>query len=260
LPTYEAKELGIARVKYEKYSYDQSIVVAANEVNDYFKVVMKAMEKVFPDLAKKTVHISHGMLRLPSGKMSSRTGDVITTIDLLEDVKVQIKEKVKKDDRQLPDADNVIEQIAIGAIKYSILRQAPGHDVIFDFEKSISFLGDSGPYLQYAYARACSVLRKAESEKVEASTKSEPEEISNLEKTLVLFPETVSRAASLYAPQYLVTYLTLLASAFNAHYAKNIIVDAGSADSPYQVALTEKFVDIMKNGLWILGMSAPEKM
>lgn len=260
LPTYEAKELGLAKIKYEKYPYGQSIVITGNEVNDYFKVVMKAMEKVFPDLAKKTTHISHGMLRLPSGKMSSRTGDVITALGLLEDVKVQINEKVKKDDRQLEDANSVIEQVAMAAIKYSILRQAPGRDVIFDFEKSISFLGDSGPYLQYAYARACSVLRKAESEKVEASIECGPEEISNLEKILVLFPETVSRAASLYAPQYLVTYLTELASAFNAHYAKNIIVDAGSADSPYQVALTEKFVDIMKNGLWVLGMTAPEKM
>lgn len=260
LPTYEAKELGLAKIKYDKYSYHQSIVVTGNEVNDYFKVVMKAMEKVFPDLAKKTVHISHGMLRLPSGKMSSRTGEVITAIGLLEGVKVEISEKVKKGEHQLPDRDSVIEQAAIGAIKYSILRQAPGRDVIFDFEKSISLLGDSGPYLQYAHARACSVLRKAQEEKVEASIDLKPEEISNLEKTLVLFPESVSRAASLYAPQYLITYLTLLASSFNAHYAKNIIVDAKSADSPYQVALTEKFVNIMKNGLFILGIAAPEKM
>lgn len=258
LPTYEAKELGLAKIKYNQYPYDSSIVITGNEVNEYFKVVMRAMEKVFPDLAQKTKHISHGMLRLPSGKMSSRTGDVITATTLLEDVKKKILEKID-DDRPFTDKEKVIEDISIAAIKYSMLRQAPGKDAIFDLEKSISFEGDSGPYLQYAHARACSVLEKAKRENIKAASSAEGE-VYEIEKVLALFPTVVLRAGREHAPQYLVTYLTELASSFNAHYAKHVIVDADSKESPYQVALTESFVTVMKNGLFILGMEAPERM
>lgn len=260
LPTYEAKELGLAKIKFDAYPYDLSVVVTGNEVNDYFKVVMRAMEKVFPELAQKTVHLSHGMLRLPSGKMSSRTGDVITAEHLLKEVGGFVRTKIEASDRQIEDKEKLTEEVAVAAVKYSILRQAIGRDIIFDFEKSISFEGDSGPYLQYAYARACSVLRKARTEGVAADLGKAPEDVLPLEKKLALFPETVTRAASLYAPNYVVTYLTELASTFNAHYATHVIVDATHADSPYQVALTEKFATVMKNGLWLLGIQAPEKM
>lgn len=259
LPTYEAKELGLAKIKYNKYPYDSSVVITGNEVNEYFRVVTVAMEKIFPDLAEKTKHISHGMLRLPSGKMSSRTGDVITASDLLEDVKKKILEKVDSDDRPLSDKERVVEEVSIGAIKYSMLRQAPGRDAIFDLEKSISFLGDSGPYLQYAHARACSVLEKAKRENIEPEVSAEGE-VYEIEKVLALFPAVVLRAGREYAPQYLVTYLTELAGSFNAHYAKHVIVDTDSKESPYHVALTESFVTTMKNGLWLLGMESPERM
>ncbi|MFZ2484574.1 MAG: arginine--tRNA ligase, partial [Minisyncoccia bacterium] len=147
LPTYEAKEVGLAKIKKEKYNFDQSITVTANEQDAFFKVVEVAIGEVFLELKGKLTHLSHGMLRLPTGKMSSRTGDVITAEELIESV----KEKVKGD-----------EQVAIGAIKYMILRQAIGNDIIFDIEKSVSTEGDSGVYLQYAYARTNSLLEKAE--------------------------------------------------------------------------------------------------
>src|SRR3989338_5284216 len=105
-----------------------------------------------PEVAAKTKHISHGMLRLPGGKMSSRTGGVIPAESLIEQTK-----------SKLPESDNVdaMEKIAIGAIKYSILKQSPGHDIVFDFEKSLSVKGDSAPYLQYTYARLNNIVAKA---------------------------------------------------------------------------------------------------
>src|SRR5690606_17532830 len=136
VPTYEAKDLGNAKNKYDHYPYDLSVIVTGNEIKDYFRVVLAAMKEVLPDLAKKTKHLSHGMLRLSTGKMSSRTGNIITAEELIE----QVKEKVKGE-----------EEVAIGAIKYMILRQAIGSDIIFDIEKSVSTEGDSGVYLQYAY-------------------------------------------------------------------------------------------------------------
>src|SRR3989344_3848164 len=184
LPTYEAKDLGLAEFKYGEYKYNSSIIITANEQNDYFKVMLCAMDKINPELAEKTKHIGHGMLRLPEGKMSSRTGKVITGESLIEKVEGLVKEKIK--DRELSEKEKkeIIESVAIGAIKYSILKQSIGSDIIYDFNKSISFEGDSGPYLQYSYTRAESVLRKAKAEKIKPSFINTPKEITELEKAI----------------------------------------------------------------------------
>jgi arginyl-tRNA synthetase len=150
--------------------------------------------------------------------------------------------------------------VAIGAIRYSILKQSIGSDIIYDFDKSISFEGDSGPYLQYSYTRAESVLRKAKKENVKPSLRKVPSEITQLEKSLSYFPEIVLKAGISYEPHFLVLYLTELASIFNAYYAKNKIVDKADEYSPYKIALTQAFSIIMKNGLWMLGIKTLEKM
>ncbi len=260
IPTYEAKELALAKVKYDKYKYDQSVVVTASEQNDYFKVVLCTLKQIYPELAQKTKHIGHGMMRLPEGKMSSRTGKVVTFESLLNKVEELVKEKNKDRDLSETEKKEIIEKVAIGALKYSILRQSIGSDIIYDFEKSISFEGDSGPYLQYSYARAMSVLKKAKSEKIKASFKNLPKEISQLEKDMNYFPEVVEKAGKEYEPHFIVLYLTELAREFNNYYAKNKIVDKADEFSPYKVALTEAFSIIMKNGLWLLEINTLEKM
>ncbi|MDO8183724.1 MAG: arginine--tRNA ligase [bacterium] len=254
LPTYEAKELGLAKIKYDQYPYDYSIIVTSNEIVEYFKVLLTAMKKIFPELAKKTRHVSHGMLRLPSGKMSSRTGEVITAESLIDEVKNKIKDKVK--DSHL--SEQTLEQIAVGAIKYSILKQDSSRDIIFDFDKSLSFEGASGPYLQYTFARTQSVLEKAKTEKIEAGIK-ELETPREVEKLLARFPEVVYRAGEELASHHLVTYLTELASAFNAYYANHKIVSS-ETNSPYRVALTTAVGQTLKNGLTLLGIATPAKM
>ena len=260
LPTYEAKELGLAKIKFEKYPYDKSIIITANEVNDYFKVLLKVMELIFPDLAAKTVHISHGMLRLPTGKMSSRTGDVITAESLIGMVKEVVQEKIKDREFTQEEKEDVTEKVAIGAIKYSILKQSSEKDIIFDFEKSLSFEGNSGPYLQYTAARAQSVLHKAETENIQADTTNTRNVLYPIEKLLPRFPEVVERAGKEYAPHYIATYLIELASAFNAFYANETIVNATDAQSPYKVALTRAVKTILKNGLYLLGIPVLERM
>ncbi|MDO8590082.1 MAG: arginine--tRNA ligase [bacterium] len=247
LPTYEAKELGLAKIKFEKYPYTKSIVVTGNEIKDYFKVLLAAMKLTFPELAEKTKHLPHGMLRLPTGKMSSRTGDVITAEALIEEV----KKKVKGD-----------EAVAIGAIKYMILRQAIGNDIVFDIDKSVSTEGDSGVYLQYAYARTNSLLERADSQGQTLSTDSQGltlRETHGIEKLLYRFPEVVERAGKEYAPHYIVTYLTELAGSFNNFYAHEQII-GDSPESPYRLAITKAFNIVMKNGLDILGIPTPERM
>lgn len=257
LPTYEAKELGLAKTKFNTYPYDTSIVITGNEVNAYFRVLLDAMAKVFPDLASKTIHISHGMLRLPTGKMSSRTGDVITAESLIAMVKGKAYEKIGKETFDEVARDAVAEQVAIGAIKYSILRQASGKDIIFDFDQSLSFEGDSGPYLQYTYARTLSLLAKAGDKK--ANALSAHQNTNALHKQILHFPEVVERAGIEREPHYVATYLIELAREFNAFYGNTIVLDNG-AEEAYKLALVQATSQTLKNGLQLLAIPTPERM
>jgi len=257
LPTYEAKDLALAKIKSKRFDYDKSIVITGNEIKEYYKVILEVMKQIFPELAEKTKHVPHGMLRLPSGKMSSRTGDVITGESLIDEVQARVFNKMN--DLSIENKAQISEQIAIGAIKYSILKQSAGKDIIFDMDKSLSFEGDSGPYLQYSHTRASAVLEKAKKGKIKTSFKTNLTETIELEKLLYRFRDVVERANMEYEPHYVTTYLTELASAFNSFYAKEKIVD-DSNTAPYKVALTEAFKITMKNGLWLLGIKTPERM
>ncbi len=241
IATYEAKDLGNAKNKFDAYPYDFSVVVTGNEIKEYFRVMLAALKQIYPDLANKTKHLPHGMLRLTTGKMSSRTGAVITAVSLIEEVKGRVKGD---------------EQVAIAAIKYMILRQAIGNDIIFDFEKSVSTEGDSGVYLQYAHARANSILEKAGKK---GNAEGERNATHEVEKLLYRFPEIIERAGAEYAPNYITTYLTELASSFNNFYAHEQVLD-DSPESAYRLAIVEAFKTVMKNGLTVLGISAPERM
>jgi arginyl-tRNA synthetase len=163
LPTYEAKELGNTYKKHELIpDATQSIVVTANEIDEYFKVIKSALREIDAPLSDSIIHISHGMLRLPEGKMSSRTGNIIPAEELIDSVKERIGEKMSEMKGEEKNKDQLVNDIAVGAIKFAILKSAPGKDMVFDFEKSLSFEGDSGPYLQYALVRAKSVIKQAE--------------------------------------------------------------------------------------------------
>ena len=273
LPTYETKELGLTFLKYwrEKEikgsNIDLSIVVTGHEIKDYFQVVLAAMRDIgnisinysgksievpFPKLVDKTEHIPHGMLRLKSGKMSSRTGEVIRAEDLLNEAKERLREKT---------ADEAItEAAALGAVKYSILRQSAGKDIIFDFNTSLSFEGDSGPYLQYTHARARSILEKSEKSSSDAQTPlRNPSGIFyRVERLLLWFPDAIAEALNARDPHYIATYLADLAQAFNSLYAKERIL--GANDESYKLALTAAVAATLKNGLWLLGIPAPERM
>jgi len=256
LPTYEAKDIGLVKLKVDAYPFDQSITVTGHEQKEYFKVVIKAIEAVFPKLRDKLLHIPYGLLNLPSGKMSSRKGNIITGESLLEDLEVRIEEKSKEREHKIPAETN--KMVAVAAIKYIILKQGTGKDVIFDPEKSLSLEGDSGPYLQYAHVRAASILRKAAAENIQADT-STPSELSHVERLLIRFPEIVERAASLYEPHYVAQYLTELSSAFNSWYTSTKVLD-GTPEAAYKLALVDATRQTLKNGLYLLGIKAPEEM
>ncbi|MCL9971840.1 MAG: arginine--tRNA ligase [Candidatus Pacebacteria bacterium] len=258
-PTYETKELGLDKTKFEKEKLDRSVIVTANEQDGFFKVVLAAMAEVLPDVAAKTVHISHGMMVLTTGKMSSRKGDVVTGESLINDMREQALEKMAS--RDLGDQkESIADAVAVAAIKFEVLKQGSGKNIVFDPVQSLSFEGDSGPYLQYAHTRALSILAKARAERIQPSGAMAPESMTDLERMLYRFPEVVQRAMESYEPHYVTTYLTQIAGLYNAWYATTTIVDPTDPHSPYRIALTEAFAHTMRNGLWLLGIKAPERM
>ena len=262
LPTYEAKDIGLFFAKKEMGSFDRFIVVTANEQQEYFKVVKSALKKIDKENSDNLENITHGMMRLDSGKMSSRKGNVITGSSLIEDVDAKVSEKIKDRDFTPDEAERIRDIISVGAIKYSILKQSPGKDIVFDFEKSISFEGDSGPYLEYTATRAKSLLHKALGDSAHSFNVKHPEnwQINNLEKLLYRFPEIIEKSYEELAPQQLVVYLTDVASTFNSFYGNEQIIDGSDPNSNYKLALSEATRVVLENGLKILGIKVPEKM
>jgi arginyl-tRNA synthetase len=260
LPTYDAKDLALSFAKKEFWDADMSVIVTGNEQREYFKVMLEALRQIDPTLAEKTKHIDHGILKLPTGKMSSRTGEVVSAQSLIDMVKDAVTKRLAERDMDEATRTKSAAQIAIAALKYTILKQSPGKDVIFDLEQAISFEGDSGPYLQYTFARARSIIEKAKEQGIVA--KESPEYLSSrgIERLLGAFPATVQRAAQEYAPQLVTVYLTQLAATFNGWYAEETIVDVNDQHTAAKVALTEAVMHTLSSGLAILGIQTPDKM
>jgi len=250
-PTYEAKDIGLAFLKEERWPSDASIIITAAEQIGHFRVFLAALEDIAPTLANKTSHVPHGFLRLSSGKMSSRDGNVITAASLIQDV---IDKTTERNEDPL-----IAGQVAMAAIKYSILRQSSDSDIIFDFEQSLSLEGDSGPYLQYALVRAVSILAQApDTSTIIYDSANTPLEPYDLERLIIRFPEVVARAEREKAPHHIAQYLTQLASAWNSFYAKERIL--GDEYEGYKIRTARAFVQTMRNGLWLLGIPTPERM
>jgi arginyl-tRNA synthetase len=261
LPTYEAKELGLTQKKFKLYpKLSESIVITANEQNAYFKVILASLKVMYPEIAKKMKHLSHGILRPTTGKMSSRKGNIVSADDLIAEFESLVEEKLKGRELDKKEYEEIKKAVAIAGLRFAILRQSIGGDIIYDPEKAVSFEGDSGPYLQYAVVRANAVLTKAKEAGISKKVKDLPETVSLLEKLILRFPEVVERSRKEYSTHYIVTYLIELSSAFNSYYANNQIINSEDSLSPYRVMITKVFSEIMKNGLWILGIKVPEKM
>ena len=245
LPTYEAKELGLAPAKFADFPYDLSIIVTANEINDYFRVLLKCLDLLYPDLAKRTRHIGHGFVKLPGAvKMSSRKGNVLTAEWLLDEAKKKVLEIAS----EAIDADAV----GVAAVKYALLKSGIGKDIEFDLDKSVSFEGSSGPYIQYTFARTQSVLRKAERHKaLRALNKEELRVLRWLDR----WPEVVEEAGERLAPNLICNFIYELAQRFNSFYAKHQILE-----NDFRLALTKGVGQVLKMGLELLGIKAIEKM
>ncbi|OHA71624.1 MAG: arginine--tRNA ligase [Candidatus Wildermuthbacteria bacterium RIFCSPLOWO2_01_FULL_47_18] len=266
LPTYEAKELGLAPTKYKDFKYDTSVIVTGNEIIGYFKVLIQALKLLSPEIGNKTFHVSHGMVRLPEGKMSSRTGKILAGDELIDQVQGKVLERMKTSGSEVPQKEweKAAEKIALAAIKYSLLRVTPGKDIIFDIDTSLSLEGDSGPYLQYTYARAKSILRKAKLSDTKfpklRETKFEKEEMDVL-RYIYKFPEVAAEAARLFSPNMVAQFAVELAQKYNVFYNVLPVLQAETKESKqFRLALTSAVAQLLQNSLHLLGISTLERM
>ncbi len=256
-PTYEGKDMGLAEFEYDTFNYDQSIHVVASEQEGYFQVIFKAMELIFPYLKGKKYHLSYGIVDLKEGKMSSRTGNVITVNDLYHVVSEKVRELIKQSKIHIDQ--QVVRMVSLGAIKFSYLKFSPRPNMVFDLEESVSLEGDSGPYIQYTYARIQSVLRNAKREESRGfeDIELDPEERAIL-RSLLYFQETVEQSAATLHPNLLASYLVELARYYNLFYQKSRII--GSEKEDFRLKLSEEVGKVLGKGLSLLGIDSPERM
>jgi arginyl-tRNA synthetase len=247
LPTYEAKDVGLSIRKWEDYHYDKSVIITGNDIIEYMKVVLKSIEQFEPELAKRTVHLTHGNVKLAGGvKMSSRKGNILRATDVLEAANEANKQATGRDD----------EQAILGAVKYAFLKNRIGADVIYEPKESVSLEGNSGPYLQYAHARARSILAKAEG--ADRNIEGLDDAERQLARKIGEYPEVLQKAVNELLPHHICTYLYELAQEFNRFYEKSKVV--GNPRQATRLKLVELYADVLRDGLTLLGISAPDHM
>lgn len=249
IPTYEAKDVGLIMRKWQDYHFDRSIVITGNEQEQYMAVVLKSLEQFAPELVKATSHLTHGLVKMKGGvKMSSRKGNILRAVDVLDAAHEANKIITGRDD----------ERAVLAAIKYAFLKQRMGPDIIYNAEESVSLEGNSGPYLQYAHARARSILAKVEDSEQAVL----PDNLETAERTLVRkitqYPEVIDKAVSELMPHHICTYLYELAQVFNRFYEHNRVV--GDQREAERLTLVRLYANVLKDGLELLGIAAPDRM
>jgi len=250
IPTYEAKDVGLIMQKWADYHFDRSVVITGNEQEQYMAVVLKAVEQFAPKLTAATSHLTHGLVKLKGGvKMSSRRGNILRAADVLD--------AAREANKALTGQDN--EAVVLGAVKFALLRNRMGGDLVYDPEESVSLEGKSGPYLQYAHARARSILAKAGDEWPSAT---ELHDLAGGERVLARklaeYPGVMAQAATELMPHLICTYLYELAQVFNRFYEGNRVM--GDEREGVRLLLVESYADVLRNGLKLLGMAAPDRL
>ncbi len=253
-PTYEAKDLGLLHLKFSIYNPDLSVFITDGQQVSHFQVVLDAAKNINKNWSDKSFHKHHGRMTFKGQKMSSRLGGVPIVEDILNVVIEDVKEKN-------PDiTDKAARQIGIGAIKFAILKNKAGMNIDFNPETSLSFEGDSGPYLQYVVVRAGSLLEKGNSLGIKPNMENKVKGTENIEKIVARFTEVVKRSQTELAPHYLVTYLIELAQNFNSWYGQGKIIDDNVSDTAYRLFIVSATRNTIKNGLNLLGIQTPDKM
>lgn len=262
LPTYEAKDMALGKLQFSEFPVQKIIHVVGPEQKGYFEVVFKALGEIFPKSRGKEYHLEYGWVRLKEGKMSSRAGTVITAEWVIDEAKKEIQKIVKGSGYSKKEKKTIAEAVAVGAVKYWILKFSPSSEIAFDIKELVNLEGDSAPYLQYTHARCQSVLRRAGDSKFKFPVSDldfTDEEIALL-RTIYKFPEVVKEAGENFAPNLICNFLFDLAQKYNLFYNKHPILKSDKPVREARLALTSATAQVLKNGLNLLGIQTPERM
>lgn len=263
---YITQDLGLAQQKYEEFKYDQSIYVIADEQNYHMKVLKLILQKLGKPYADGIYHLSYGMVELPTGRMKSREGTVVDADEIIEEM-VNVAKKKTEELGKVKDFDEselveLYDTIALGALKFFLLRVDPKKRMIFNPEESIDFHGFTGPFVQYTHARIKSVLRKAQgtSNKAQGS-----DSLLKLEKELIIlleqYPTIIEQACAEHNPSVIAIYVFNLAKSFNTFYTEHSVMNAESEDKKQlRLQLSTMTANVIASGMGLLGIKVPERM
>ena len=266
---YMTQDIGTAKLRFEDYPIDKMVYVVGNEQEYHFKVLSILLDRLGFPFGKELVHFSYGMVELPNGKMKSREGTVVDADDLMAQMIADAKEISKDKVNTLPDitedeANEIARVVGLGALKYFILKVDPRKNMLFNPEESIDFNGNTGPFIQYTYARIQSVLRKAGDEAMgqlgdKAMELSEKE--LNLIQRLVDYPVAVRQAGDEFSPAVIASYAYALACDFNSFYHDHSILnEADEQKRALRLMLAQTVAKVIKSAMALLGIEVPNRM
>lgn len=266
---YITQDIGTAKMRYDDFSIDKMIYVVGNEQNYHFQILALLLDKLGYSWGKDLFHFSYGMVELPSGKMKSREGTVVDADDLIDEMtevaRRMSQELGKLESLSKEEAENTFRIIALGALKYFILKVDPKKNMLFNPEESIDFNGNTGPFIQYTHARIKSVLRKAEEKQIKFITDFILPDISQKErdllKTITLFPDVVKEAGNTYSPAVIANYCYELVKEYNQFYHDHsILAESDEAKRNFRLILSSTVAKVAKTGMGLLGIHMPERM
>ena len=267
---YMTQDLGTALLRHNDFGAERLIYVVGNEQDYHFKVLKLILGKLGFSWADKVYHLSYGMVELPNGKMKSREGTVVDADDLIDEMEKTAEEMSrehgKNDDLSDEDRKHLYHILALGALKYFILKVDPTKNMLFNPAESIDFNGNTGPFIQYTHARIRSIVRKAEESGVKLTGNGDlkvamTEKERGVVKALHALPETVMAAAAAYSPAMIANYAYELAKAFNSFYQDTpILRESDEQTKAFRVQLCAFVANALKNTMNILGIEVPERM
>ena len=267
---YMTQDIGTANLRFQEFPIDEMIYVVGNEQNYHFKVLSILLDRLGFEWGKDLVHFSYGMVELPEGKMKSREGTVVDADDLVEEMvntsRETSQELGKLDACTAEEADAIVRMVGLGALKYFILKVDPRKNMTFNPKESIDFNGNTGPFIQYAYARIQSVLRKADEQGIDYSSLSNNHsDLSEKELSLIMhatdFPEVVKQAGETYSPAVIANYIYDLVKEYNQFYHDFSILREENAElKAFRLYLSKEIAQIIKRGMFLLGIDVPSRM
>ncbi|MDI9873490.1 arginine--tRNA ligase [Flectobacillus rivi] len=266
---YITQDMGTADLKYKDFGMSKSLYVVGNEQDYHFEVLFKILKKLGRPYAEGCYHLSYGMVDLPSGKMKSREGTVVDADDLMQEMKDTARERTnelgKIDGFTPEEAEELYSTLAMGALKYFLLKVDPKKRMLFNPAESIDFQGNTGPFIQYTHARICSILKKAESQSINIVEASSYTSLHEVEREIIFalseYPRKVADAGREYSPALIAQYVYDLAKSYNRLFAELSIFSAESPEAmQFRVQLSKAVGETIKKAMALLGIKVPTRM